>query len=686
MSTIPQQIGNYQLTSKIGRGATSEVWLANHLHLEQRQVAIKVLLSHDADTVLRFRREANLASQLHHPNIVQVFDHGKYQTRNPPGQFYCTVLQYVHGGSLQYVLDQTGRLAFTDAVDIFRQIALALDYAHKLDIVHRDVKPDNVLVDRDTGHVLLTDFGIARDMNKNMTVEYSVMGTPGYWSPEHTRSATEVTALSDIYSLGVVLYVMLSGQLPWDTEPRSPQHNTEPPPPLTQHGVTSAPADADRILQTLLALDPARRYPTAQAAVDELERIVKRHYAATYVSDTVPASSTPIAPQPTPDEESAPDPVETALGPSLTRAPMVQAHERADDLRQHTTLAALLDAWAAGNRLRRPLLGRLARPHRVSSHNVYFYRLRVLYEQRGQPALTEKPDYKEYVAPLEPELTRWQVALSPVHDFQEDKGGQVVLPGSTRVAKCTECEGVGKHVCPRCKGKQRIYESRKVPPPEEPPPPATPDAPQADAPSSRAPSQAQRATKPRPRVEQVLVPCPECNGSGGLTCEHCDGVGRMLQQRAFSWQRTPYTFEASDNLPGVDEKWLRRTCQVQEIYAERISTNGHSNATPFRAEWEKIPRVKEMIEQARSALDDNARIVQSELTISFLPVSDVVFDLGNVRDEHDDARIYRLSIYGFENAIPPDWRFLNWERVTFIFGTLFLLVIVLILGYFAFTA
>jgi hypothetical protein len=640
-------------------------------------VAIKVLLSRDTDIIQRFRREANLASKLHHPHIVQVFDHGTYQTRNPSGEFYCTVLQYVHGGSLQYVLDQTGRLAFTDAVDIFRQLALALDYAHSLDIVHRDVKPDNVLVDRNTGHVLLTDFGIARDINSNMTVEYSVMGTPGYWSPEHTRSATEVTTLSDIYSLGVVLYVMLSGQLPWDTEPRSPQHNNTPPPPLKQQGVTSAPADADRVLQTLMALDPARRYPTAQDAVDELERIVKRHYAATYVSNDAPANSTPIAPQPAPDEETAPDPVETALGPGLTRAPMVAAQQRADDLRQHTTLAALLDEWAAGSRLRRPLLGRLARPHRVGSYNVYFYRLRVLYEQRGQPALTEQPDYKEYVAPLEPELTRWQVALSPVQDFQENTGGQVVLPGSTRVAKCSECEGVGKHVCPRCKGKQRIYESRKVPPPEEPP---------APEPGDTTPPQAQPAARARPRVEQVLVPCPECNGSGGLTCEHCDGVGRMLQQRAFSWQRTPYTFEASDDLPGVDDKWLRRTCQVQEIYSERISTSGNSNAAPFRAEWEQIPRVKEMIEQARSAQDDNARVVLSELTISFLPISDVVFDLGNVRDEHDNDRIYRLSIYGFENAIPDDWRFLNWERVIFIFGTAFMLVIVLIFGFFAFTA
>jgi hypothetical protein len=160
----------------------------------------------------------------------------------------------------------------------------------------------------------------------------------------------------------------------------------------------------------------------------------------------------------------------------------------------------------------------------------------------------------------------------------------------------------------------------------------------------------------------------------------------MLQQRAFSWQRTPYTFEAGDDLPGVDDKWLRRTCQVQEIYSERISTSGNSNAAPFRAEWEQIPRVKEMIEQARSAQDDNARVVLSELSISFLPISDVVFDLGNVRDEHDNDRIYRLSIYGFENAIPDDWRFLNWERVIFIFGTAFMLVIVLIFGFFAFTA
>jgi serine/threonine protein kinase len=684
MNTIPQQIGNYQLTSKIGQGATSEVWLARHLHLEQRQVAIKVLMSYDRDTVLRFRREANLASQLHHPNIVQVFDHGKYQTRNPPGQFYCTVLQYVDGGSLQTLLEKVGRLALSDAIDIVRQIAVALDYAHSLNIIHRDVKPDNVLVDGNTGHVLLTDFGIARDMNDNLTVEHVIMGTRGYWSPEHTRSATEVTALSDIYSLGIVLYVMLSGELPWDGEPRSAQHNAEPPPPLKQHGVTSVPAEVDRVLQTLLALDPHNRYPSAQAAIDELDRIVKRHYASTYVSPDVPASHRPIAPDPAPDDDIAPDAVETALGPRLTRAPMVEAHERADDLRQQRTLSALLDTWADQSPLRRPLLGRLARVHRISSRNVYAYRLRVLYEQRGQPALTEQPDYKQHVAPLEPELTRWQVSLSPVQSFEADSGGRVVLPGSTRVVKCAECEGVGKHVCPRCKGQQRIYETRKVPPPAEPPP--APTMPDQQPDPTMPPTQQAASTRARERVEQVLVPCPECEGSGGLTCEHCDGVGRMQQQRAFSWQRTPYTIEARDDLPGVDDKWLRRTCTWHDIYTERLSSNGHTNANPFRAEWEQIPQVQTMLKQARSALDDNARIVLSELTISFLPVSDVVFDLGNLRDEHDEARIYRLSIYGFENAIPPDWRFLNWERVNFIFGSLFLFVIVLILGFFAFTA
>lgn len=193
MSSIPQQIGNYRLERKIGRGATSEVWLARHAFLEQRRVAVKILVAHDSETMERFRREAQVASQLRHPNIVQVYDYGIYPTPQGRGQFHCTVLEYINGSSLQHYLERHGKIALPEAVSIFRQIAHALDYAHSRDVIHRDISPGNILLEQAGGRALLTDFGIARDLASHtdkLTVQSTIMGTPGYWSPEHTHSAT----------------------------------------------------------------------------------------------------------------------------------------------------------------------------------------------------------------------------------------------------------------------------------------------------------------------------------------------------------------------------------------------------------------------------------------------------------------------------------------------------------------
>jgi eukaryotic-like serine/threonine-protein kinase len=131
--SIPRQVGNYQLESMLGRGGTSEVWLGRHKHLRDRAVAVKILMSHDAEAVERFQREAQLTSKLRHPGIVQIYDHGHYQP------FYCTVMEYLPGGSLRQLLDRQSRLPRDQALAIFAQVADALDYAHTQGVIHRDV-------------------------------------------------------------------------------------------------------------------------------------------------------------------------------------------------------------------------------------------------------------------------------------------------------------------------------------------------------------------------------------------------------------------------------------------------------------------------------------------------------------------------------------------------------------------
>ncbi|NJO05829.1 MAG: protein kinase [Chloroflexaceae bacterium] len=681
MSSIPQQIGNYILERKIGHGASSEVWLARHAHLERRRVAVKILMTYDAESVERFRREASLASQLHHPNIVQVYDHGSYPAPTAEGRFYCTMLEYVHGSSLQTYLEQHGPLQFADAIGVFSQVAAALDYAHSQKIIHRDVSPGNVLLEQATGRALLADFGIARDPNQKITVHSAIMGTPGYWSPEHTRSATAVTHLSDIYGLGVVLYVMVSGDLPWEENQSPPYRVPGPPPPLRERGVRKVPADVDRVLQTLLALEPARRYQSAMAAAAELERILKRHQSATHVVAKHQTEQTqqPRSPQGTAlqnDEGDHHDTVAQALGPALLRVPLTEAQQRAERMQQPGTIAALLDEWTTQGMFRRALLGRLAHIHQIRSHNLYFYRLRVLYEQRGLPADLEEPDYHAESITLEPDRDRWNVALPAPEKFEDNSGDQVILPGSARVVRCAVCGGKGKTPCLTCKGKGRIIETR--PTDDDDGAEDRDDELEVALPGKLLHNRLNRgertssATTPAAKAEKVLVPCPDCEGQGGLHCQHCDGVGRMFQRKAFRWQRTARELHTHDDLSVIDERWLLHACTMHEIYNERSISpigNGQPHVAPWRREWLELASLRHLIEQAELATDEHTRIIMGEVTVHFIPVTDLVFDLKGADVQEED--LYKLTIYGFEDAIPTDWRFLNWERVLFVGSSFF---------------
>src|SRR5215218_2510328 len=333
MTSVPQRIGNYQLERQIGKGGMSEVWLGRHRSLENRLIAIKLLLSQDSEWIERFTREANITSRLRHEHIVQIFDHG-YQ---PP--YHYTIMEYVVGGALRGLIRPHQPLPLDQALYVLRSAGTALDYAHAHGVIHRDVSPGNILVEADTGRVLLTDFGIARESGKaGMTTISKVMGTPGYLSPEHASSAASVTHLSDIYGLGVVLFEMLSGSLPWNHYPGMPDSSGglfDTPLPLKSRGVQGMPADIDRVLQTMLAVDPAKRYPTAQAAIEEFDRVLARHTSPTQVI-------TPVGGAGKVDERAAkdgrpallpliqvvePHPVENALGPDLLKGPMQEARK-----------------------------------------------------------------------------------------------------------------------------------------------------------------------------------------------------------------------------------------------------------------------------------------------------------------------------------------------------------------------
>jgi eukaryotic-like serine/threonine-protein kinase len=255
----------YRFVRRLGSGGMADVWLAEDTELS-RNVAIKVLherFAQDAQFVERFRREAAAAAGLQHANVVGVFDRGEFD-----GSYYIA-MEYVEGSSLKELIDRG--LSVPQATEIARQILAAARFAHEHGIVHRDIKPHNVIVDPQ-GRVRVLDFGIARAGASEITQTGSVMGTAQYLSPEQAQGL-EVTPASDIYSTGVVLYEMLTGRVPFAGDSAVAvalkQVSEQPAPPSALN--PQVPPALDRVVLRALAKDPANRFASAQEFSNALD-------------------------------------------------------------------------------------------------------------------------------------------------------------------------------------------------------------------------------------------------------------------------------------------------------------------------------------------------------------------------------------------------------------------------------
>ena len=263
--------GRYVLGEFLGSGGMGEVYLA-HDEVLERDVALKVLRSHYAgDEVFaeRFRREARSAASLSHPNIVQVYDRGEAED----GTSYIA-MEYVPGGTLKEQIERRAPFGARETAAVGAQIADALGAAHERGVIHRDIKPQNVLVTA-SGDLKVTDFGIARAASAVTTsASGAIFGTAGYISPEQAMGEP-VGPRSDLYSLGVILYEMLTGELPVTADNSIAvcmKHVTEPlrPPRLLNPEV---PEGMDALVVKLLAKNPAGRYAGATELMDDLERV-----------------------------------------------------------------------------------------------------------------------------------------------------------------------------------------------------------------------------------------------------------------------------------------------------------------------------------------------------------------------------------------------------------------------------
>ena len=290
--------GRYTVVRKLGAGGMANVYLAEDQELGRR-VAIKILNdrhANDEQFVERFRREAKNAAALSHPNIVSIYDRGEAE-----GTYYIA-MEYLDGRTLKELIVARGPAPLTVAVEYARQILSALRFAHRHGIVHRDIKPHNVLVDAE-GRVKVTDFGIARAGTSQMTEAGSIVGTAQYLSPEQARGIN-VDQRSDVYSLGIVLYELLTGSVPFNgdtpVEIAMKHLSTLPEPPSVKR--TDIPRDLDLIVMRALAKDPEDRYQNAEEMDADLERFLRgsavsavTEEAATQILRLPPAEDQPYA-------------------------------------------------------------------------------------------------------------------------------------------------------------------------------------------------------------------------------------------------------------------------------------------------------------------------------------------------------------------------------------------------------
>lgn len=352
MSEEPQRLGKYELREHVAQGGMGTVWKAFDTQL-QRYVAVKILhvgMQHNPDVTRRFEREAQLLAALHHPNIIQIHD---FQFAHPPDTTVSyMVMDYIQGGTMaDYIRNTARKQQFPppgDIVSIFTAVSLALDYAHQKGLIHRDIKPANILLDqqqpliKSIGNPILTDFGIARVQGAPAgTAIGTFLGTPHYISPEQAQGKY-YDKRSDLYSLGVILYEMLTGVTPFRGDTPMAiliQHlyATPTPPALINTDISLA---LSAMIMRSIAKDPEARFPSAAAMaialVEALNMPVPRSLLAPTtpgvqltspspsapISPTSPGTLKPSTPSPlsfTPTQEDIPTP-----SPTLASAPTVR--------------------------------------------------------------------------------------------------------------------------------------------------------------------------------------------------------------------------------------------------------------------------------------------------------------------------------------------------------------------------
>ena len=595
-------VGNYMLERQIGRGATARVWLGRHRSLTHRQFAVKMsqtLLDHETQML---QREARIMSRLAHPAIPHIYDHGIMPA------FHYIVMDFAPGVSLRHLLKVHRTLPIEQVLPIAQQIADVIDYIHTNGIIHRDINPNNILIDgsNNTARITLIDFGIALDTQEHTTpAPVNALGTKPYMSPEQHADANDVLHLSDIFSFGVMLFEMLAGNLPWEDS------ITASVPTITQRGGTGIPSEVDDVMRKLMAYDATDRYRTAAEAVADLHRIYTKHTAQT----TVVVDQEPVVISQTAH------PVEVALAVALKQDIINESLAFAQQTGTPDIIRELLNTWGEAHVFRRKLLGRLANITSIQNRTIFHYTFTCISETRfhPQPVTTISPLADEPVSDSVSPTDRWQLTLPALQPSQGDIRDQIVVPGSQTRITCPHCTD-GKRICPTCHNR----------------PITSSDGTQTAA-------------------------CTVCRGTGNVACHDCLGNGHLFQHLAMKWQRTSHSHSTHDDHVYVPQSWLNSHCTPRLVYK-------HQESNRIRPEWKRIPKVAQLIDEISNQLSPDSRIVVCELAIFVVPMSEFVFDLGRAFPWEQTGSVpqYRWAVYGFERILTPNRKLFDWKLIALI--------------------
>ncbi len=612
--TSRSDLHNYRLDKRVSQDGLATVYAATHEMLD-RPVQVAILRRHDRVSASRFKLMAKLAGRLTHPHLLPVIDAGHDEQL---GDYL--IFPMLEARPLSDLLHK-GRLEPVRALKIVEQIGGALDYLHSQQIIHRDVQPANILV-TPQWLAYLTNLSLAAapdgtptDGDTDADLDYLT----AYTAPEQHLDDGTATPTLDVYSLGAVAFHMFTGDLP-------------PPPgtPLPPFGALLPDlAATEPVLRQMMAANPADRYATASAAVPPLRQALRVQVdeatpdleestwetTANWLENPLEVVLSDLLSQRVQRADDAP-----AALPGVDLAhdrEALQAFEqflnesraRANELHRANTVRRMLNQWSRDGFFRRRLLGRLLDLKQMSSYNLYFYELKVVYETRTLPRTRRRtPTLDDRTSQVTPPDV-WEMDLPIDDELATVKAQTIVIPESVYVFACPQCGGNGRTECQTCRGRGEIERTQKI---------RNPDG--------------------TTTIEHLTKQCDTCRGYGLQDCDLCEGNGNLVEEQLFEWSRRARQFLTTDT-DDFDDLPPRA---VLERHTVPICT---TTIDPYNGLWNSVPQLAELVQVAIEEVSDTqTRIVRTDLSLRGVPLTEVEYSL-------NDSAPRLLQIVGDEREL-----------------------------------